>query len=55
MKKEELIEEAYDRGEKDARTGVLLSEGSRRYKNDKTLLSAYTKGFIEGLKKGAYV
>ena len=55
MTKEDRVKDAYNQGVRDARNGMLLTEGSRRYKSNPELLSAYTKGFLSGLKGGSYV
>lgn len=55
MTKEDRVKDAYNQGVRDARDGMLLAIGSRRYKSNPELLSSYTKGFISGLKGGSYV
>lgn len=50
MTKDEQKKEAYRQGETDARAGILLSEGSRRFKNNSELLAAYTEGYVVGLR-----
>lgn len=55
MTKDDRVKDAYNQGVRDARSGMLLAEGSRRYKSNSELLSAYTKGFLSGLKGGFYV
>lgn len=55
MTKDDRVKDAYNSGVRDARSGTLLAEGSRRYKSNSELLSAYTKGFLSGLKGGFYV
>ena len=55
MTKDDHVKDAYNQGVRDARDGMLLAEGSRRYKRNPELLSAYTKGFISGLRGGSYV
>lgn len=55
MTKDDRVKDAYNQGVRDARNGMLLAEGSRRYKSNSELLSAYTKGFLSGLKGGFYV
>lgn len=55
MTKDDRVKDAYNQGVRDARNRMLLAEGSRRYKSNPELLSAYTKGFISGLRGGSYV
>lgn len=55
MTKDDRVKDAYNNGVRDARSGTLLAEGSRRYKSNPKLLSVYTKGFLSGLKGGFYV
>lgn len=55
MTKDDHLKDAYNQGVRDARNGMLLADGSLRYKSNPKLLSAYTKGFLSGLKGGFYV